>query len=327
MALISSSIRAPYSSTRAARTRPVARLAGPVALSPRGRALSTGVVAAAKTAAPVKVIIQGRRLEVTPAIKTYVEEKISRAVHNYSAGIKHIDVTLSARGGDTGTHGARQQKVDVTIYTVRAGVVRVEDAEASLYASIDTVADKVARKLTRMKELAIKKGTWPGRAGPRENSEDQEFREWMDTVIVETKAFDEDQARAAELAHLGAAASPSGIPDTILRSKVLRVDRMPVDDAIDAMEAVGHAFFLFRDSEASARPGRSEAGPRVLPHERAAALASAAPSRRNNLPMVPLTTASKTSDDFESQISQSGEVNVVYKRSAGGYGVLIPEAK
>jgi ribosome-associated translation inhibitor RaiA len=33
--------------------------------------------------------------------------------------------------------------VDVTIYTVRAGVVRVEDAEASLYASIDTVADKV----------------------------------------------------------------------------------------------------------------------------------------------------------------------------------------
>jgi hypothetical protein len=56
MALISSSIRAPYSSTRAARTRPVARLAGPVALSPRGRALSTGVVAAAKVILPGRVI-------------------------------------------------------------------------------------------------------------------------------------------------------------------------------------------------------------------------------------------------------------------------------
>jgi hypothetical protein len=77
----------------------------------------------------------------------------------------------------------------------------------------------------------------------------------------------------------------------------------------------------------ASRHRSNPAGPRVLPHERAAALASAAPSRRNNLPMVPLTTASKTSDDFESQISQSGEVNVVYKRSAGGYGVLIPEAK
>jgi putative sigma-54 modulation protein len=45
---------------------------------------------------------------------------------------------------------------------------------------------------------------------------------------------------------------------------------MPVDDAIDAMEAVGHAFFLFRDAK-------------------------------------------------------SGEVQVVYKRAEGGYGVLVAE--
>lgn len=46
-------------------------------------------------------------------------------------------------------------------------------------------------------------------------------KEWMDTVIVETKAFDDEQTREAELAHLSrAAASPSGIPDTVLRSKV-----------------------------------------------------------------------------------------------------------
>jgi hypothetical protein len=44
---------------------------------------------------------------VTPAIRDYVEEKISRAVHNFATGLKHIDVTISARGGDTGTHGAR----------------------------------------------------------------------------------------------------------------------------------------------------------------------------------------------------------------------------
>lgn len=42
----------------------------------------------------------------------------------------------------------RSQKVDVTIHTLRSGVVRVEDAEPSLYASIDTVADK-ARARTR----------------------------------------------------------------------------------------------------------------------------------------------------------------------------------
>jgi hypothetical protein len=38
----------------------------------------------------------------------------------------------------------RQQKVDITLFTVRHGVVRVEDAEASLYASLDVVCDKVS---------------------------------------------------------------------------------------------------------------------------------------------------------------------------------------
>lgn len=45
--------------------------------------------------------------QVTDAIKQYVEEKITKAVHNYTQNIKKIDVTLSARGGDTGTHGAK----------------------------------------------------------------------------------------------------------------------------------------------------------------------------------------------------------------------------
>ncbi|KAI8472827.1 MAG: plastid-specific ribosomal protein 1 [Monoraphidium minutum] len=270
MALLASSSRA--AGPRAAPAAASRALLRPAPLAARGRAIRATISAAAKASAPVKIILQGRRLEVTPAIKEYVEEKITRAVHNYSQGIKHVDVTISARGGDTGTHGARQQKVDVTIHTLRSGVVRVEDAEASLYASIDTVADKVARKLNKMKELAIHKGTWPGRAGPRGgNEEEQSYKEWVESVAVETMtaSFDEEASRGVELAHLSRG-SGAGIPDTVLRSKVLRVDAMPVDDAIDAMEAVGHAFFLFRDAK-------------------------------------------------------SGEVNVVYKRTAGGYGVLVPE--
>jgi hypothetical protein len=46
-------------------------------------------------------------LQVTDAIRQYVEEKISKAVANYAHNIKKIDVTISARGGDTGTHGAK----------------------------------------------------------------------------------------------------------------------------------------------------------------------------------------------------------------------------
>lgn len=45
------------------------------------------------------------------------------------------------------TYTHREQKVDVTVYTYRNGVVRVEDGEATLYAAIDIVCDKVRARV------------------------------------------------------------------------------------------------------------------------------------------------------------------------------------
>ena len=50
---------------------------------------------------------------------------------------------------------SREQKVEVTIYTIRSGVVRVEDAEESLYAAIDVVCDKVSSRGILWKDTQI----------------------------------------------------------------------------------------------------------------------------------------------------------------------------
>ncbi|MEW5316461.1 MAG: hypothetical protein WDW38_007833 [Sanguina aurantia] len=103
------------------------------------------MVASAKfdaASSSVKLIVQGRKLQVTDAIKAYVEQKVSHAIHKYQNTLMEVDVKLSARGGDTGSPGKREQKVEVTIYTLRNGVLRVEDSEENLYASIDIVCDK-----------------------------------------------------------------------------------------------------------------------------------------------------------------------------------------
>jgi len=195
----------------------------------------------------VKIVIQGRKLEVTDAIREYVQEKITRALAHVAQVIKEVDVTLSVRGGDTGTHGKKLQKVDVTVYTYRNGVVRVEDAEATLYASIDIVCDKLSRKMTKIKEKAIAKGKWPGRAADKsiaKEEEEEEYNEYLSEVMYETAVFDREERLRQELEQLN-----KTFPSTVRRSKVLELDPVSLDDAIDEMEQVGHDFFVYRDLE------------------------------------------------------------------------------
>lgn len=47
---------------------------------------------------------------------------MSRAVHKFEATVKEVDVRLSVSGGDAGK-GPRAQKTEITIYTLRNGVV------------------------------------------------------------------------------------------------------------------------------------------------------------------------------------------------------------
>ncbi|KAG1661308.1 hypothetical protein FOA52_008655 [Chlamydomonas sp. UWO 241] len=234
--------RASASASLSARSRPTACCA-PKRAPVSGRALSVSVRSASAHAAStaIRVTIQGRRLPVTDAIKQYVELKIGKAVGHFTMGIKAVDVTLSARGGDTGTHGPREQKVELTIHTLHSGVVRVEDAEENLYAAIDLVCDKAERKLTRTKERAVAKGRWHSHGGA--HVEDDEAKEAERELRYETQQVEEQQALEAQLAVINTAFPPS-----VRRSKVVELDLMTVDEAIDAMHAVGHDFFVYREA-------------------------------------------------------------------------------
>ena len=79
-----------------------------------------------------------------------VQDKVNKACSHFEGGIKEVDVRMSVAGGDRGT-GAKQQKTEITVYTLSNGVVRAEDVEESMYASIDLVSDKLARKLRKVR--------------------------------------------------------------------------------------------------------------------------------------------------------------------------------
>ena len=94
----------------------------------------------------MKMIIHGRHLPVTPAIRQYAEEKIGK-VSKFFDTILEIDVTLSAEKLKTGNY----HRVDALIFA-NGVTVKGSSTEQDLYAAIDDVADVLEVQLKKIKE-------------------------------------------------------------------------------------------------------------------------------------------------------------------------------
>lgn len=94
----------------------------------------------------MKLIVNGRNIELTEAIKAYVAEKIGRLDHHYDF-IQEIHVFLSV---EKNPRISSNQLAEATVVVNRA-VLRVEVSSEDLYGSIDKLVDKTERVLTRHK--------------------------------------------------------------------------------------------------------------------------------------------------------------------------------
>lgn len=200
------------------------------------------------TLSAVRLIIQGKHLELTDAIKAYVEEKIGNAVHNQHNLLREVDVRMSVRGGETG-RGQRLQRCEVTLFTKKHGVVRAEEEADSMYASIDRVSDVISRKLRKIKEK-------DGGHGRPKQVRHQAAR------LGELLATDEVEFKHKE---------PNDLPDEVVRTKYFEMPPMTSYEALEQLVNVGHDFYAFRNAE-------------------------------------------------------SGEINILYKRKHGGYGMIVPRS-
>ncbi len=94
----------------------------------------------------MRIIVNGRNLQLTKAIKDYVTEKFSRLDHHYDF-IQEVHVFLSVEKNPSITH---KHVAEATIH-VNGAVVRVTERNDNLYASIDLLVDKVNRSLNKHK--------------------------------------------------------------------------------------------------------------------------------------------------------------------------------
>lgn len=188
----------------------------------------------------MKLLIQGNNIVVTDAIHNYVREKLEKAVKHFQNITTTVDVHLSvAKNSQIG----KGHTAEVTVHA-NGTVIRAQVGSENMYASIDMVADKIARQLRKYKEKHLAKKTHA-----HEKTVD----------ILEERPVADDLIGDRE----------PRLPSEVVRMKHFAMPPMSVEEALDQLQLVDHDFYVFRNS-------------------------------------------------------QTSEINVIYQRNHGGYGVILP---
>jgi putative sigma-54 modulation protein len=172
----------------------------------------------------MKLVIHGRNLEVTPAIREYTETKLSRAISNFGDMVREADVHLSVARNPR----VPQQIAEVTMYA-NGTVIRAQERSENLYASIDLVASKLSRQLNRFKERVHERSHGP----------------------VHRSARDEE-AGAVALPPPGSTLTEGlqpEVPQRGVRRKYFAMPPMGLEEALHQLELIDHDFYVFREAE------------------------------------------------------------------------------
>jgi putative sigma-54 modulation protein len=188
------------------------------------------------------VHVKGKNMSVTPALHDQVLHKMGR-LDKYLDRLQTIEVELHT---EKTRDAASQNCVEATTH-IRGKTLRVTSTHEEMHAAIDEAVDKLYRQLNRQKER---------------------MKSHHATKLVETlpsgELEGEDEAREEDR-------SPaSGERDSVVRVERLDLEPQFEEEAIEAMEALGHDFYVFlnaRNERMRVLYRRSDGGYAVIePH-------------------------------------------------------------
>jgi putative sigma-54 modulation protein len=158
--------------------------------------------------------IRGENIEVTPALREYVEQKVGKLDRYFTDGLdSNVNVNLKVYNN--------KQKIEVTIPMAQM-TLRAEERHNDLYAAIDLVVDKLERQIRKHKTKVNRK-----------------FK---------------DQGAIAKLNFTnGLEPKPSYIEEEddeleVVRTKRFNLKPMDNEEAILQMNLLGHSFFVYTNA-------------------------------------------------------------------------------
>ena len=170
----------------------------------------------------MKLVLQSKNIEITDAIRDYVNQKIEKAVSHFENITTGIDVNLSIAKNP---RIAASQIAEVTIYA-NGATIRAEEASEHLYASIDLVADKICRQLRKYKERNFTKKDRTDLL--------KDLGEELDLELLDYNLADNRSAT---------------LPAEVVRTKYFAMSALTIEEALAQLQLVDHDFYMYRSAE------------------------------------------------------------------------------
>ena len=163
----------------------------------------------------VKIIVSGKNILVTDALKAYVEKRVGKLERYLKGFNKEVEanVILSVEGNF--------QIVEVTIELVGI-IIRGEERTNDMYTSIDNVAEKLERQIRKYKTRVKLKNR-------------QDTREAIKEINQRHLEIPDNDDPEEEI--------------KIVKKKKFTLKPMTVEEAVMQMDLLGHDFFVFLDSD------------------------------------------------------------------------------
>jgi putative sigma-54 modulation protein len=134
----------------------------------------------------MNIIVTGRHLEITPALKNYVEKKVKR-INRYLSNISEAVVTISVQ--------KYRHKVEVLL-KVNGVLIQAEGVTSEVYSSIDEVSEKLGRQIKKYKEKLVshRKSEGKGSSGAPDVKSTLEVGRIIKNKRFELKPMSPDEA-------------------------------------------------------------------------------------------------------------------------------------
>ncbi len=165
----------------------------------------------------MKIMTYGKNIDITPALKDYAVEKVSKIGKYFDGEPQEAQVSMQVEKD--------RHIVEVTAY-INGLILRGEEETHDMYASIDGVIEKLERQVHKYKTKINRK------IRERKTMYKEEYKEERTEEIYNENNREEDE-----------------FEPEIVKTKKFAIKPMNVKEAVMQMDLLGHDFFVFSNAE------------------------------------------------------------------------------